>query len=239
MTLSSRFFLLLLIWPATLGLVWYSYSTWRESREFLSQARFSTGQVVRIEPVTNGAAKWTAVVGYDVDGITFTTRGRPGPKGSMAAIGEKVEVACLAGREGDGRIVTWTEFYFLPTLIAGFACLLGFAGTWQGHAFFRLAFERGRLAQRGERVTAEVVRFERAKGYGSAKHPWMIVCRWHNSETKEAVEFVSEPVWRDPAQFVQIGATIAVFVDPKNPNSYLVDLEPYRQIAYADIARSS
>jgi len=64
----------------------------------------------------------------------------------------------------------------------------------------------------------------------NGKNPFVIVSQWLNPETSELHVFTSDNIWFDPTDFIK-SDKINVFIDPKNPKRYLVDLSFLPNIA--------
>jgi hypothetical protein len=80
------------------------------------------------------------------------------------------------------------------------------------------------LTRHGKRVHTTVERVERNENLKvNGLNPYRIFTRWQNPSTSETRVFESDYIWFDPSSYLN-GRSIAVFIGPRDPRRYYVDL---------------
>jgi hypothetical protein len=140
------------------------------------------------------------------------------------AVGDRVDVLFDPGNPADVRIRSFLDLWFGPTLLGGLGSIFGAIGA--GMLLVRWASGRraAELRLRGRRVLAKLQSIERNTSLAvNGAHPWRIVCQWIDPATGMLHLFKSENLWFDPTPHVHAGE-LTVFVDPRNPRRYVVDV---------------
>ncbi len=78
------------------------------------------------------------------------------------------------------------------------------------------------LLANGQVVTAEVVEIRKSTGARST-FPLAILAKGKNPFSGQEQTFESGPVWVDLDHYLQPGNTVQVYIDPRDPEKYLVD----------------
>jgi hypothetical protein len=80
------------------------------------------------------------------------------------------------------------------------------------------------LRQHGQLVQAALQQVEINEALDvNGNNPFRIVAQWHDVKSNELFIFKSANLWFDPSDYVQ-GREIPVYMDPKKPSRYFVDL---------------
>jgi hypothetical protein len=81
------------------------------------------------------------------------------------------------------------------------------------------------LKSHGDVVQTDFVQVEENGSVSmNGRHPWRIVSKWRNPEDNKEYEFQSEDIWTDEPPVVAAGQKIEVYIDPKNPKRYFMDI---------------
>ncbi len=154
---------------------------------------------------------------------TFTSGVRTSPP--AYDVGERVTVSYDPQRPGAVRLHGTFSLWGFPIFLGGFGLVLGGAGGVM--LAVRAARRRREAALRlhGRRVQARFQAVERnASLTVNGVHPWRIVCQWQDPTTGLLHVFKSRNLWFDPTSYVR-AQELTVFVDPRNPRRYAVDVE--------------
>lgn len=82
-----------------------------------------------------------------------------------------------------------------------------------------------KLIQTGMKIEAEIVAVNcnmNTKIMG--KNPYTINCRWVDNYSNTECSFISKEIWFDPAQYIAGRNHLDVYIDPKNPKRYYMDI---------------
>lgn len=149
----------------------------------------------------------------------------PGHHASPAASrGEQVTVLYPPGTPERAEIATFSSLW-APTMVLGFlgAIFFGLGGGILLAGLLRGRKRRGLLAT-GTRVQASYKGVELNLGLSvNGRHPFRVLAQWHDTATSRVHLFTSDNLWFDPSEFMT-GDTITVFIEPRNPSNYHVDL---------------
>ena len=139
-------------------------------------------------------------------------------------VGDKVTVLYDPADPGDARIESTFALWGGAIILCGVGT--AFAAVGGGMLGVRRAATRrtAELRLRGRRVLARFQSVERNTSFEvNGVHPWRIVCQWQDPTTGVLHLFQSANLWSDPTPHVHV-QEIAVFVDPRNPRRYAMDV---------------
>jgi hypothetical protein len=215
------------------GLAFLGGAGWAASRtmSFLATASSAQGTVVALAESTstdsNGRRSriWAPEVEYRLaSGETRTFTSSVGSAPPDHQVGERVTVLYDPADPGDARLPDTMSLWLLPIVLSGFGVISGSVGatmfvvravSWRREAALR---------RHGRRVQA---RFQSVERNGSltvnGRHPYRIFCQWQDPATGLVHVFKSKNLWFDPTAFVR-EPDLTVFVDPKRPRRYCVDV---------------
>ena len=87
-----------------------------------------------------------------------------------------------------------------------------------------LARKAADLKRRGQRLATTVLRVDMNSNVTvQGLHPYRVFTQWRDPATAGVRTFESDYVWVDPTPYLE-GRTVTVFVDPRDPSRYHVDL---------------
>jgi hypothetical protein len=106
-------------------------------------------------------------------------------------------------------------------IAGGFLFLIGF------YYFIRYSLKdnaKRKLLTTGKKIAAEFVSVERNEKYKMGENnPWLIKCRWIDSNNNKEYQFVSTDYIIDPAPYLNGRNHLDVFIDPNDPLRYFID----------------
>ena len=105
-------------------------------------------------------------------------------------------------------------FFGLPPLIFG------------GHGVITWSLKPSREAKlyaTGRRIETQLQQVAIDNEFGDDTNPYRIITQYRDLLTNRVYVFVSDKVWFDPTPFLS-GRSVAVFVNPSNFNSYVMDI---------------
>jgi len=80
------------------------------------------------------------------------------------------------------------------------------------------------LISSGMRISAELVSIERNEKYRMGpNNPWIIRCKWVNTDNNKPYFFTSKDYTIDPTPFLSGKSHLDVFIDPADPGKYCID----------------
>lgn len=140
-------------------------------------------------------------------------------------VGERVTVLYDPQDPGDARLQGTFALWGVSLILGGMGAIFGTVGATL------IAVRRARrrreaeLRLHGRRVRA---RFQSVERNGALEvngtHPWRIVCQWQDPSTGLLHVFKSANLWFDPTPHVRL-QDLTVFVDPRDPRRYAVDVD--------------
>ena len=95
------------------------------------------------------------------------------------------------------------------------------------------------LITHGQQVAATVTGIMQDESITvNGRHPYRIHAEWHDRYSTNRYSFTSEWIWFNPETTMADMKTITVYLDPKNPDKYVVDLSflPSRHEAHSPAA---
>lgn len=211
--------LLLAVGLGMIGGAGYAAST---TRAFLHRAEQVEGTVVELV----GSDTYAPRVEYRLasgEPRTFTSRMSSSPP--AYDVGERVIVYYDPARPGDVRLQGTFSLWGLAIILGGLGLVFGVVGGvilavhWAGRR------REAELRLHGRRVQARFQSVERNPSLTvNGVHPWRIVCQWQDPTTRLLHVFKSKNLWFDPSPYVR-AEELTVFVDPRDPRRYAVDVE--------------
>jgi hypothetical protein len=132
-------------------------------------------------------------------------------------LGEQVPIAYSVANPNEVRVAKrgWSSVVMF---------CLGSLFLFLGGRVFYVRRRSKRLLREGTpiRTTLFKVTLNPAVSVNDA-HPWLIVTQWRNPRTRAKRFYQSENLWSDPTPHLS-GEPIVVYVDPKRPGHYVMDL---------------
>ena len=147
--------------------------------------------------------------------VEFDTRWSSNPP--EFELGEQVPIAYSAANPEDVRVATrsWTSLVMFC-----FGSLFLFLG---GRGFY-VRHRNQQLLREGTPIRTTVFRVTLNPAISvNGVHPWLIVTQWQNPRTRSKRFYQSENLWSDPTPHLS-GDPILVYVDPKRPGHYVMDI---------------
>ena len=138
-------------------------------------------------------------------------------------VGEAVTVLYDPRQPDHSSVKSFTDLWGHSVILCGMGAiswLLGIVAlVWMAVRDHRKKW----LQRNGLRIQARITRVElnlsvKVRG----KHPFRIVCHWHDPDRNVTHVFHSADMWFSPRRYIS-GNTIEVLVDPNNPSRYAVD----------------
>ncbi len=205
-----------------LGLLGGAAYVARGTAAFLRSAERVEGAVVALV----GSDTYAPRVEYRLpSGETRTFTGRIRSSPPAYDVGERVTLSYDPRQPGEVRLHGTFSLWGFPIILGGLGLLFG--GVGGGMLAARAAGRRREAALRlhGRRVQARFQAVERnASVTVNGVQPWRIVCQWQDPRTGLLHVFRSRNLWFDPTSYVR-AQELTVFVDPRNPRRYVVDVE--------------
>lgn len=138
--------------------------------------------------------------------------------------GEKVEVLYEPIQPHSAKINSFFSVWGGTVIVGGIGSvffLIGFGIILSG---IRKAKNKECLLQRGVRINTQfqsVSKNTRMRVNG--RNPYMITSQWQDPTTSKIHVFESDNIWFDPADHIKVD-TIMVYIEPKNPAKYFMDI---------------
>ena len=215
---------------AGLGLLIGGLYSVQQTRRFLRTVVEAPGTVtdnVRREKPSGGRyIRWLYYPRFSFqtrDGQGIVVISKTGSSQSVYREDERVTVLYDPRQPDQASIKSFSELWMSSVILCGMGAiswLLGVAAVvWKSVSDRRKTW----LQRNGRRIQARITRVElnlpvKVKG----KHPFHIVCHWHDPASNETHVFYSANIWFNPTKYI-MGNTIEVLVDPNNPSRYAVD----------------
>lgn len=206
------------------GLVAMGALSYKKSSDFLAEAISTEGTIIAYgRSPTTGAIK-PVVQFLDREGATVEFTSRDSLNEKYNPIGKKIEVAYSSADPQGARIKSFLSRWriAIPMMLIGSPFLLaGIAMALVGRLKIR---KIKHLRQQGQVVQANYQSVAVNHSFSiNGQHPYLIVCQWLNPTTGVLHRLESDNIWFDPTPYIS-SDKIKVFVDPKNPGKYHVDL---------------
>ncbi len=148
--------------------------------------------------------------------VTATT-----PKRNYVSTGEKVKVWYDKDDPTKIDFGDTIGYNMRGVIVAGFISIFCF------YLFFRSFMKDAadkRLKSNGMKISAELVTIGRNERYKMGdKNPWVIKCRWTDTNTNREFYFVSKDYTIDPSSYLSGKSRIDVYIDPADPGRYYMD----------------
>jgi hypothetical protein len=198
----------------------------QSTRTFLGQASTARGTVIdMVRRQSNDSDTYAPVVRFSTEmgeTIEFTSSTSSNPPGYRT--GESVEILYRPIAPRDARINDFGSLWASPLMFG----TLGSVFFSIGAGILLRAILMGRkaadLKRNGNKLLTTVQRVElNGNLQVNGKSPYRIFTQWKNPAKPETRVFESDYVWFDPSSYLN-GRSVAVFVEPRNPDRYYVDL---------------
>ncbi len=111
---------------------------------------------------------------------------------------------------------------FLLMGVGGITALIGLTPLI---VFLRKRWIKYRVLGKGMIVQSYYLDIVMAEYSVNNWRPFLIRSQWHDVERHKLYIFKSGPLTNDPSRFLKVGLQIPVYIDPKNPKHYYMDLE--------------
>ena len=195
--------------------------------QFTLRAEKTQGIVVDFVKGKVGSGKHRATVSFPV--IEYRTasgenvRFRASHRGNLSQ-GENVPILYDPDLPEVASVDSFSQLWLDPLWFAGLAVPVGGLVIWVLlRVWAKLRLHKW-LRQHGRRIQAKFVGVETGTNWQGPRHPfWHIVTEWEDPSDRTDYRFRSDRFRYDPSLFVKT-KTVAVTIDPKNPNRYMMDL---------------
>lgn len=167
---------------------------------------------------------WYPIFQYHVSGRSLEHRGSTGSNPPSYQVGDKVELIVDPKDPKSFMINDFFGKYGGALIVGGFAGVFTLIGSALLFFGIRSSKRKAWLATNGQQIFAKVIEV----GFNQSltvngRHPYQIVCQWHNPRDNKIYTFKSENLWVDPSEFV--AAEMKVLIDQNNPKIYHMILE--------------
>jgi hypothetical protein len=198
-----------------------------ETESFLKTAIKTTGEVIALDETRtsdNGVVYQPVFRFTTRDGREVVFRSSTASSPPAYGLGEKAELAYPESAPESARALATSSLWFDTLLLGFFGVVFGGIGGGMLVAGGVEAAQRVRLQREGRRVGTSFQRVELNTSVSvNDAHPWRIVTQWQNPETGHVHLFHSDDIWFNPSEYVS-GACVIVYVDPRNPKKYYMDI---------------
>ena len=138
-------------------------------------------------------------------------------------MGDTVRVRYLKEDPFQARIDTFIQLWFFPLIFGGLGFLFGMVGSVLMLTVLWSARKEKWLLENGQIVMADIQEIVIDRSIRlNGRHPYRILCQWHDSKDNTVFSFKSKAIWFNPEKFIHQKA-IAVRIDPNDPRRHLVD----------------
>ena len=209
---------------------------YRSSSEYLERALRAEGEVVDLH-LSRGSSSddgptYRPVVRFSMDdGAPREFTSSTGSNPASYSVGERVEVLYFEDSPQDAKINSFSDLWLGTLILGGLGATFFLIGGGMILATMRATRLATYLRAHGTPISAE---FQSVSVNTSVRvngrSPFRIVSQWRNPSTSKVHVFTSDNIWFDPTQYAA-SRPIRVFIDPRNPKKYLVDLSFLPELA--------
>lgn len=211
-----------------LVLLWFGYSTYTSTQQFLKVALKASGTVVEMREVydsEDGDYTYRPIIDFtDRRGVAHTYTSATSSYPPAYEVGDKVELLYDPQKPDQVSINTWIDLY-LGVLILG---IIGGTFVLISGLILYFGYRRQQkikwLRENGKLVNAKVNEVALNRNYKvNGRSPYVITAQWADPATQTMYVFTSDHIWFDPTQYVK--EEIEVWIDPNNAKSYYVNTD--------------
>jgi len=216
-----------------LGMLVGSFFLFQNTVSFLDNAVKAQGVVIdlvrsRSSDSTTYAptVRFTTAQGVMIEFTSGTSSNPP-----SYSRGEQVNVLYLESDPDDAKIDSFFSVWGAAVIVGVIGLVFFLVGLGIIMRGIRKAKTKQFLLERGVRINTQfqsVGRNTNTKVNG--RHPYMITSQWQNPKTSKMHVFESDNIWFDPEEQIK-SDTIMVFIDPKDPSRYYMDISFLPELA--------
>lgn len=196
------------------------------THRFIARAAQADGEVIElVGRHSSDSDTYAPVVRYtpaNGEPVEFTSSSSSNPP--AFAVGEHVRVLYLPGEPGEARIDAFFNLWGAPLILGSLGLM--FFGVGAGITLYGIITRRRdeQLRSSGRPVLAdyEGVRLNTSVSV-NGRNPYRVLAQWRNPETARVHVFESHNLWYDPTRYMD-RSQLTVYLDPRNPGRYYVDL---------------
>jgi len=202
----------------------------RDTQSFVERGVAVRGEVVdlaweRSISGSSGSGVYHPIVKYTTTaGEQRTFRSMNGSSPPRYRVGEAVDVLYDRTNAADARIASFWSLWLIHIVFGVLGAVFSLIG---GGVFFTrvMMARRARdLKRHGTPVETEFQNVELNGGFKvNGRAPWRIVSRWLDPAKNALYLYHSENLWFDPTPFIK-SKHVTVFIDPRNPKRYSMDI---------------
>jgi len=216
-------------------------SSARDTRAFVAEAVHADGTVIALvrhaRSESNAVAPIVRFATADGEAIEFRSDTASDPPSYTR--GERVGVLYRPLAPHDARVDDFLTLWASSVLFGAIGAIFFCTGVAWVVWSIVLARKAADLKRRGKRLATTVLRVEmNANVKVQGLHPYRVFTQWRDPASSAARTFESDYVWVDPTPYLE-GRTVTVFVDPRDPSRYYVDLGFVQSGAARKSARAS
>lgn len=215
------------------GIIFYNV------KKFSNNAATTTGQVVDLvtkqssSSGRNRSVTYAPVVIYsDAANIQHRYISSVSSNPPGYSIGETVKIYYNPNNPDDAMIAGWGAY--LGAFITGgigllFSLIGGSLDLMSGKSKKKMRFSE-EMMQIGQRLQTDIVSVDPNKILSvNNRHAFMIRSAWKDPLTGQTRTFVSNTIWFDPTPFIPPGKKIDVYIHPRNPGKYYMDISAFKK----------
>lgn len=222
-----------------LGLMVGSFFLFKNTSIFLENAISAEGEVIELvrsrssSSSTSGSSYTYAPVvkfktrkGVSIE-FTSTTSSNP-PSYSR---GERVNILYVEGKPDSAKINSFFSLWGTSIIVAGLGVAFFLIGGGLIVKGIRKSRNKEYLLQRGVRINTQFQSVsENTHLTVKGRHPFNIISQWQDPTTARMHIFESDNIWFNPEKHINV-ETIMVYIEPKNPAKYYMDISFLPQMA--------
>jgi hypothetical protein len=202
----------------------------RDTQSFVERGVAVRGEVVdlaweRSISGASGSGVYHPIVKYTtIAGEQRTFRSMNGNSPPSYRVGEAVDVLYDRANPVDARIASFWSLWLIQIVFGVLVAVFSLFGGGVLLARLVMARRARDLQRRGMPVETEFQNVEVNGGFKVNGHaPWRIVSRRLDSGTNALYLYHSQNLWFDPTPFIK-SKHVTVFIDPRNPKRYSMDV---------------
>jgi len=216
-----------------LGMLVGSFFLYQNTVSFLETAIKADGVVVDLVRSRNSdSTTYAPTVRFKTNRgntIEFTSTTSSNPP--SYSVGEKVEVLYEPSQPHSAKINSFFSVWGGAVIVCGLGTVFFVVGFAIIIASIRKAKKKDYLLQHGVRIYSQFQSVSKNTSMKvNGRNPYIIISQWQDPTTKKMHVFESDNIWFNPEDHIHKD-TIMVYIEPKNPAHYFMDISFLPQLA--------